>query len=284
MTVAELKTLLNEAKIEPWKGRGQNFLLDEKVIEKMIAAAGVASGSAVVEIGPGVGILTGRLLDRGARVAAVEIDPRLCAYLRGRFDKKDLQVLEGDALNFTNAVLAGAFGAASAGYRVVANIPYAITSAVIRKFLLEDPKPRSFTIMVQSEVADRVLARPGEMSSLAVLVQTLARASLVVRVPRASFFPAPRVDSAVIHIEPFSRDELSARFGPGWSAERLFRITKTAFGEPRKQIKNTLRQLGISEIKLNKAILSVGLSSGARPQELSVDDWARLYGALERHS
>jgi len=284
MTVDELKILLKQAKIEPWKGRGQNFLLDEKVIEKMIAVAGVASGNAVVEIGPGVGVLTGRLLDRGARVVAVEIDPRSCAFLRGRFDRKDLQVLEGDALRFANVALAAAFGGASTGYRVVANIPYSITSAVIQKFLLEEPKPRSFTIMVQREVADRVLARPGEMSSLAVLVQTLGRASLVVRVPRASFFPAPRVDSAVIHIEPFSGDQLSARFGSAWSAERYFLITKTAFGEPRKQIKNTLRQLGVNEFTLNEAIISVGVSPSARPQELSVDDWARLCVALARNS
>ncbi|MFA6604004.1 MAG: 16S rRNA (adenine(1518)-N(6)/adenine(1519)-N(6))-dimethyltransferase RsmA [Patescibacteria group bacterium] len=276
--------MLNEARIEPWKGRGQNFLLDEKVIDQMVAAAGIERGSAAVEIGPGAGVLTGRLLERGARVAAVEIDPRLCSFLRRRFDKQDLQVLEGDALAFTNAALAEAAGGSRSGYRVVANIPYAITSALIQKFLLEAPQPASFTLMVQAEVADRVLAAPGEMSSLAVLVQTLAQAALVVRVPRASFYPAPQVDSAVIHIKPFSSAELSARFGAAWSAERHFRVTRAAFQEPRKQIKNTLRQLGLSDILLNEAIISASLKPESRPQELSVSDWARLSIELAKRS
>jgi len=275
MKAAELRALLDEAGVRPWRGRSQNFLLDDGIVEAMTAAAGPLAGAAVVEVGPGVGILTGRLLDLGARVVAVELDRRLCAFLRRRFGGRGLELLEGDVLALSNDELRRAFSPPPAEYRVVANLPYSITSRILQKFLLEEPLPRSMTVMIQREVADRILAGPGDMSSLAVLVQTLARPRRVVDAPAGAFFPPPKVRSAVIHMEILTETGRRSFFGEV-SQERYFSLVRAAFAEPRKQLANSLKRLIQDGNGLNEALISAKISPSSRPEELTPADWLAL--------
>lgn len=268
--------------IRPIHGRGQNFLLDEGVVAAMVEAAGVGPSDAVVEIGPGPGILTVALLNRGAEVVAIEIDPKLCALLRHRFTGPAFHLLEGDALSFSNVELLGSFAGRDGGgdYRVVANLPYAITSPVLEKFLFHEPKPSRLTLMVQREVADRILAGRGDMSSLAVMVQTLGRPKKVLDISRHAFFPSPKVDSSVIHIDLKSRAELDVFFG-SLSREVYFAVARRAFVQKRKQLKNSLLEIAGSRQSLEFAFNEAKIDPMLRPEDLLPADWAALASALQ---
>jgi 16S rRNA (adenine1518-N6/adenine1519-N6)-dimethyltransferase len=277
MTADALRKLLEPYGIRPLRGRSQHFLLDERVVAEMVAASGVAPGERVLEIGPGPGILTDALLATGADIVAAELDQKLCALLRDRFGTR-LALREGDVLDMTNEKLALSFATGGA-YRVVANLPYAITSAVFQKFLLESPAPVTMTVMIQKEVADRVLAKAGEMSSLAVLVQTFVRVRRVRDVHAGAFFPPPKVASSVIHMERKTETELAAFFS-GCPQDRYFAIVRRAFAEPRKQLQNTLRGMTPDPVSLKKAFIEAKVSPAARPETLGIEQWRTLAYAL----
>lgn len=279
MRASDLRAQLEAYGIRPLKDRSQNFLLDESAVAALAAAAGVRPGEALVEIGSGPGILTAELLKRGATVAAVELDPKLCRLLRERFPASAFRLIEGDALEIANAELSRAAGAGERGYRVAANLPYAITSATLEKFLLGEPKPRSLTLMLQREVADRILAKPGEMSSLAVLVQALARPRRVRDVPAGAFWPPPKVDSAIIHMDLKNDAELAQQFR-NYPQDKFFRIVRAGFAGKRKQLKNSLRALSLPPEQLEKALTEAKISQTARPEELSVRQWSELVSKL----
>lgn len=276
MTANELKQMLANFGIRPIKDRSQHFLLDDAVVDAMLAAADVQKGECVVEIGPGPGILTEKLLAAGAHVTAAEIDKKLCALLRERFGDA-LRLIEGDALTVANADFAADAGA----YKVVANVPYAITSPLLKKFLLESPKPSSVTVLVQREVAERVGAKPGDMSGLAVLVQTYAKPKIVRRVAAGAFFPPPKVESAVLHLALRTDAELNEFFDTAEPA-RYFALSQAAFAEPRKQIKNTLRKLFPSDQALADAIFKAEIAASARPSELVLEQWRLLAAKGQR--
>lgn len=273
MTPTELKNLLAKYEITPIRDRGQHFLLDERVVAKMVEVSGAGENDHVVEIGPGPGILTEALLGCGAQVTAVELDRKLQALLIVRFAGKKLRLLAGDALSYPNAELA------DGPYRLIANLPYSITSAVFEKFLLAAPKPRTITVMIQREVADRILAGPGDMSSLAVMVQTLARPKWVVDVPPSSFFPPPKVRSTVIHMEVLSDGQLADFFG-SVPPERYFSVVRTAFAGKRRQLKNTLKKEHADPAVLEKAFSIAKISPQARPEELRPEEWLALVSSL----
>jgi len=282
MNPAELKQLIEPFGIRPIHGRGQNFLLDESVVAAMVQAAGIGPSDAVVEIGPGPGILTAALLNRGAEVVAIEIDRKLCALLRHRFTGPAFHLLEGDALSFSNAELLRSFAGRDGGgdYRVVANLPYAITSPVLEKFLFHEPRPSRLTLMLQREVTDRILAGRGEMSSLAVMVQTLGRPKKVLDISRHVFFPSPKVDSSVIHIDLKSRTELDGFFG-ALPRERYFTVVRRAFSQKRKQLKNSLMEIAGSRQVLENALIKAKIDPRSRPEDLLPADWAELVSALQ---
>lgn len=285
MTPTELHELLSSHDARPIKARGQHFLLDESVVQKMTDAAEVQVGDVVLEIGPGPGILTAELLKWGAEVTAVELDLKMGEILKTRFgEQKNFHLLSGDVLKKSNLSLrdAGSLSlravpgarrgnpAAVEPYKVVANLPYNITSKILQKFLLEDPKPQSLTIMIQKEVADRILAEPGDMSSLAVMVQTYGEPSRVVEVPPGAFYPPPQVKSTVIKIKVKSQKELETFFGQV-RPERFFGLVQQAFAAPRKQLKTSLKSFSPE-----KALDQAKISPMARPEELSVIDWLSL--------
>ena len=276
---AEVRRTLREAGLRARHSLSQNFLADVDVLEAILAEAAPAPGRAVLEIGPGLGILTAGLLEAGAAVTAVELDRGLAEQLRGRFAEEiargtddpgvpgALRLIEGDALDLPlTRLLPGP-------YHVVANLPYHITSPTLHRLLGEPPRPERLVLMVQREVAERIAAPPGKMSYLSVFVQYHAAVRIARRVPPAAFEPVPEVDSAIIVIDPFPADD---RLDPA-AEEALWRLVQAAFRERRKMIHNVLaRQLPIPADQVIAALTAAGIAPDRRPQTLAVGEWIRL--------
>ncbi|HEX2221360.1 MAG TPA: 16S rRNA (adenine(1518)-N(6)/adenine(1519)-N(6))-dimethyltransferase RsmA [Candidatus Limnocylindria bacterium] len=272
-TPGQLRRLLGSEGLRPRKALSQNFLTDSGALDAIVAAADVSPGDRVVEVGPGLGVLTRRLLAAGAAVLAIELDARLAAFLRrelGHLAAFDL--VEGDAL----AIDAGAIFPEEP-FKLVANIPYHITSPLLHAFL-EGDRPASISVLlVQSEVAERVAAPPGAMSYLSVFVQNVARAEIVARVPSRAFEPEPAVDSAVLRL--VARSEPTVPAGP--MREPFYRVVQAGFRQRRKQVHNSLsRELPVDRAAVEDALRSCAIDPERRPQTLSLDEWACLARAL----
>ncbi|MBI2410895.1 MAG: ribosomal RNA small subunit methyltransferase A [Candidatus Kerfeldbacteria bacterium] len=267
MTPDQLHALLNKYGIKPRREQGQNFLLDDQVIEDTINAAQLTKDDTVLEIGPGLGVLTQQLAQQAGRVVAVEQDRDMIPAL-----KKILKIFGNVELH--NADIR-TFHLAEAHlrtrqYKMVANLPYNITSWVMRYFLEHEPKPSQMVVMVQKEVAERMIAEPGKMSVLANAVQLYATAEIIRIVPPTSFYPAPKVESAVISIR-IRPQALSPE------PEALMRLVKICFASKRKQLHNNLQAgLHISAVQAKALIASIGLREDIRPQDLSIQDWEAL--------
>ncbi len=280
---AEVRRTLRAAGLRARHALSQNFLADVDVLEAILAEADPAPGRRVLEIGPGLGILTRGLLDAGAAVTAVELDRGLAARLReelaGPIDlgaadpdgPATLRLVEGDALDQDLTRLC------PAPYDVVANLPYHITSPILHRLLGEPPRPIRLVLMVQREVAERIAAPPGKMSYLSVFVQYHATVRIALTVPRAAFEPAPEVDSAVIVVEPYPEDD---RLDPVAEAG-LWRLVQAAFRERRKMLHNVLaRQLPLAPERVEAALATAGIAPDRRPQTLAVGEWLRLFEVL----
>jgi 16S rRNA (adenine1518-N6/adenine1519-N6)-dimethyltransferase len=245
----------------------QNHLADGAVLERIVETAAVVPGEHIVEVGPGLGILTAQLLQAGARVSAVEVDGRLAEHLGARFaGEPDLALVTADFLDLEVADLA------AAPWALVANVPYHITSPILHHVLAAEPRPARFVLMVQREVAERIAAAPGAMSYLSVFVQYHARVRLAFVVPAAAFEPAPEVDSAVLVGETQPR-RLDVR-----AEDELWRLVQAGFRERRKMIHNVLaRQLrGVDGARVDAALAACSIAPDRRPQTLSVEEWLAL--------
>jgi 16S rRNA (adenine1518-N6/adenine1519-N6)-dimethyltransferase len=256
------------------KNRSQNHLVDSLVLEDIVDIAAPTAGRRILEIGPGLGILTGALLARGANVTAVEVDPRLVGHLRTRFaEVADAGTLDLVEANILDTALTGLV---EPPYDVVANLPYHITSPVLHHLLGAEPRPERFVLMVQREVGERIAAAAGDMSYLSVFVQYHAEVRVARVVPASSFEPAPAVQSAVLV------GETRARRLDDAGEERLFRLAQAGFRERRKMLHNVLpRQLPqIGGDRLRDALEQVGIDGNRRSQTLSVEDWMRLADAI----
>jgi 16S rRNA (adenine1518-N6/adenine1519-N6)-dimethyltransferase len=270
-----IRRMLRGAGLRARHNLSQNFLADVDVLEGILREADPAPGRGVLEIGPGLGFLTGGLLATGARVTAVELDRGLVAVLHETFAAEVeaglLRVVEGDALDqdLVNLV--------PPPYEVVANLPYHITSPVLHRLLGEAPRAGRLVLMVQREVAERVAAAPGAMSYLSVFVQYHARARVAFRVPREAFEPAPKVESAVLVLEPYPVDDrLDAA-----AEDHLWRIVQAGFRERRKMLHNVLvRQLPVPAERVEEALAAVGIARDRRPQTVAVGEWIALAEAL----
>jgi 16S rRNA (adenine1518-N6/adenine1519-N6)-dimethyltransferase len=274
-----VRRTLREAGLRAQRRFSQNFLVDVEVLEDILAAAAPAPDRPVLEIGPGLGILTGGLLGAGARVTAVEIDRGMVSHLREAFALElaagALTLVEGDFLDEDLAALA------AVPYDVVANLPYHVTSPVLHRLLGGEagPRPERCVLMVQREVAERIAAPPGEMSYLSVFVQYHAAASIVRRVPRAAFEPAPAVESAVLALDVRAPDALGRL--PAAMEDSLWRLVQAGFRERRKMLHNVLpRQLPIEPATVAAALEAAGIDGDRRPQTLGVGEWIALLGAL----
>jgi 16S rRNA (adenine1518-N6/adenine1519-N6)-dimethyltransferase len=275
---SDVRAALKAAGLRARHGLSQNFLADPEVLEAILAEAtadepGGPAGppERVLEIGPGLGVLTGGLLATGAQVTAVELDAGLAGVLRERFEPAietgQLRLVEGDALDQDLGHLL------PEPYDVVANLPYHITSPILHALLGEAPRPRRLVLMVQREVAERIAAPPGRMSYLSVFVQYHARVRVAFVVPPTAFEPAPAVDSAVIVVEPYAVDD---RLTPE-EEDGLWRLVQAAFRERRKMLHNVLaRQLPVDAGRVATALATAGIDPDRRPQTLAVGEWLAL--------
>jgi 16S rRNA (adenine1518-N6/adenine1519-N6)-dimethyltransferase len=272
---AEVRATLRAAGLRARHALSQNFLADPDVLEGILREADPDPGDRILEIGPGLGLLTGGLLGAGAQVTAVELDRGLAAFLRDRFAEPiadgRLTLIEGDALDQHLVRLVGP------PYDVVANLPYHITSPILHALLGEPPRPRRLVLMVQREVGERIAAAPGRMSYLSVFVQYHARVRIAFTVPPEAFEPEPAVASAVIVVEPYDADD---RLSPD-DEDGLWRLVQAAFRERRKMIHNVLaRQLPVDAGRVAEALDAAGIAPDRRPQTVAVGEWLKLHEAL----
>lgn len=281
-----LRALLRELAVRPSKGRGQNFLTDRGIVARIADAAGVRPGDAVIEVGPGLGILTEELIARvgpTGRVVAVELDRRLAAHLReAHAATPTLRLVEGDVLRASPDDLLADLPAGTP-YAVVANLPYNITSAVLRQFLDNPRRPTALTVMVQREVAERIVARPrptpvgAPMSLLAVAVQFYGTPSIALRLGPGAFVPRPAVESAVLHIALRPQPPL-----PDAAIPAFFATVAAGFGQRRKQLANSLGAgLGLERAPVAAALAAAGIAPERRAETLDVGEWLRLHAAIE---
>jgi 16S rRNA (adenine1518-N6/adenine1519-N6)-dimethyltransferase len=272
---ADVRATLRAAGLRARHSLSQNFLADADVLSQILEVADPEPGGRVLEIGPGLGLLTAGLLDAGASVTAVELDRGLATFLRERFEapleEGRLRLVEGDALDqdLVNLV--------EPPYDVVANLPYHITSPILHALLGAPPRPRRLVLMVQREVAERIAAPPGKMSYLSVFVQYHARVRVAFRVPPAAFEPEPAVESAVIVVEPYDLDDRL----PAEEEDQLWRLVQAAFRERRKMLHNVLaRQLPFDAARVAAALETAGIAPDRRPQTVAVGEWLALKDAL----
>jgi 16S rRNA (adenine1518-N6/adenine1519-N6)-dimethyltransferase len=258
----------------PKKGLGQNFLHDPNAVEKIASIAAPGADEAVLEIGPGVGALTEALARRARRVVAVELDERLDPILRDRLRPyPHVELVYADILNCDPAVL---MGADAASYSVAANVPYYITSAILRHLLECSAPPRRLTIMMQAEVAEKLIAKPGEMSLLSVSVQFYARAAIAARFPPAVFYPRPDVHSAVVRLEVYPQPPVDA------PRTAFFAVARAGFSQKRKQLRNSLASgLHITADEAAALCAQANIDAQRRPETLTLGEWGALARAWQ---
>jgi len=274
---AETRGLINRFGLRAKKSLGQHFLIDRRVLGRIVSAAEVTAEDTVVEVGPGLGILTRELARRAKKVIAVEADSGLASAVREMFSQMaNVSIVESDILQVDPVSLLATAGyegeGASGSYKVVANIPYYITSPILRHFLEASLKPSIMVIMLQKEVGEAIAAQPGRMSILAVSVQFYGKPVIVGRVPSRSFYPTPKVDSVILRIKLHEQPPIMVS-----QTTKFFAVVRAGFSAPRKQLRNSLAQgLGVSPQEAAAVLGRAMIDSRRRAETLSLDEWARL--------
>ena len=261
-------SLLKRYDLRPHKGLGQNFLEDARALEAIVAAAEIGPTDTVLEIGPGLGSLTRYLAISAREVVAVELDEKLLAPLRAVLAPyANVRLIHGDILEVAPRDLI-----AAEEYLVVANIPYYITSAVIRHLLENKPKPRRIVLTIQKEVAQRICAQPGDMSLLALSVQVYGKPRIAAQIPAEAFYPAPKVDSAVLVVDIYSSPLIEEQL-----LDTFFKLTKAGFSQKRKTLRNSLASgLHISPVASADLLTAVDIDPQRRAETLGIEEWERL--------
>lgn len=268
--------LAQQYHLTPSRQQGQHFMIDRQVIDDMIRAAKIASEDTVLEIGPGFGTLTVALAEHARSVWSVELDTRFAPAL----DKlvtvyPSLHCVYGDIFRVWPEVSAQL---TDRQYKLVSNLPYNITSLVLRRFLEEVPRPSSATLLIQREVAERVVAPPGQMSILSVAVQFYARPKIIRAVDPSSFWPAPEVHSAILQLDGIGTDPGGYQAGICQiTPQQFFRVVKVAFAARRKQLHNTLAAgLQLEDGEAQTVLSEANIDPTVRAQDLTMDDWVSL--------
>lgn len=261
--------LLRQFGLHPDKRLGQNFLIDPAALNRIVEAASVSLQDAILEVGPGLGSLTRLLAIQARQVVAVELDSRLVPALEEVLAPyPNTRVVQGDILDLNPSELM----AGEPGYLVVANIPYYITSALIRHLLESNVKPQRLVLTVQHEVAERVTAPPGELSLLALSVQVYGQPRIMAHIPAGAFYPAPKVDSAVVRVDLYSEPRIPSGLLPDF-----FRLAKAGFSQKRKTMRNALAGgMHWSPQQAADILASIGIDPRRRAETLSLEEWEKL--------
>jgi 16S rRNA (adenine1518-N6/adenine1519-N6)-dimethyltransferase len=264
----QIGALLRAHQLHPKKGLGQNFLADPIALERIVQAADIPAGAHVLEIGPGLGSLTRYLARAAGQVVAVELDKGLLPVLAevlAPFD--NVRLVQGDILDLNPAELMP-----ESGYLVVANIPYYITSAVIRHLLETSVKPARIVLTVQREVAERICAPPGKLSLLALSVQVYGQPHTAARIPAGAFYPPPKVDSAVVRVDLYPEPLI-----PAGQLNDFFRLAKAGFSQKRKTLRNALAGgLGWKHERVQELLGAAEIDPQRRAETLTMEEWHRL--------
>jgi len=254
-----IKLLLEKHNLWAKKRFGQNFLVNRDILETIVKTADLSLADQVIEIGPGLGVLTTELAQKAKTVTSLELDTTLLPVLKETLAPyKNVQILNQDALKFSPAFKE---------YKVVANIPYNITSPLINLFLQADNKPSTMTILVQKEVAEKICTLNPNMTVLSLQVALFGRAKIIKKVGAGCFFPAPKVDSAILHIDLYKPTDTN--FVSTSTALKALNLAKKAFSNRRKMLSNTLADH-------KEKMLACGIAPNRRPETLSVSEWLKL--------
>jgi 16S rRNA (adenine1518-N6/adenine1519-N6)-dimethyltransferase len=271
-----IAALMRTYGLRPRKDLGQNFLADPVALDRIAAAADLAPEDIVLEVGAGLGTLTRLLAERAGRVLAVELDSHLVEILRSQLaGSSNVEIIQGDVLNLPE------LGLTHLAYKVVGNLPYYITSAVLRHFLEREPRPRLMVVTVQREVAERIVAKPGDMSLLAVSVQFYGQPRIAARIPAGAFYPPPQVDSAVLRLDV--AEQPTVALAREIDERTFFRTVRAGFAQKRKTLRNALSAgLGLSPGQVEERMAQIGLDPRRRAETLSLEEWAQVALALNR--
>ena len=284
---SQAEALLARFGLKARKRLGQHFLVEEDVLDSILSAAELSPQDVVIEVGPGLGMLTSKLAERAAKVVAVELDLGLVGVLRKRLRLfRNVRIVQGDILRLAPGRLLEddlETLASGQGYKVVANLPYYITSPVLRHFLEASWKPSLMVVMVQKEVGEAIAASCGKMTLLSVRTQFYSGPTIIAHVPRRSFYPAPKVDSIVLRLDVYSKLPIEISDTDGF-----FDIVASGFSSSRKQLRNSLAQgLGIASDQVALLLEKVGIEAKRRAESLSLEEWRRvweLFGASRDES
>ena len=272
--IRELRNFLYAHHIRPNKAFGQNFLIDLDVLLHIVEAAEIHADDQVLELGAGTGVLTRELAQRARRVVAVELEREMLSLLNETTrNYTNVEIMERDLLYVDPGEIFG-----SDSYKLVANLPYYIASPTFRHFLESANPPRLFVVMVQYEVAQRIVAAPGDLSLLGVSIQFYGEPKIVAHVPARAFYPAPKVDSAILRIDLKDQVPLT----PG-QRDSFFRLVQAGFSERRKQLHNSLAHgLHRKNADVQPWLLAANIDPSRRAETLSIEDWLRLWHEMEK--
>lgn len=271
----QMKEICRIYEISPKRSKGQNFLVTESIYDKIVTSAEIGQTETIVEVGPGLGFLTAKLAKKAKKVIAVELDDRLAEVLRIGIDSQgveNVEILNQDILKFNPENIGP--------YKIVANIPYNISSILLRTFLEAKNKPEMMVLMVQKEVANRIVAQAPDMNMLALSVQFYGQPEIIKEVKAGNFWPEPKVDSAVIKIKikqtKYSREE----------EKIFFRLAKIGFAAKRKMLKNNLcgglKLKGEERKKIEDIFEKLKFSPKVRAEDLSLENWENLFAELRK--
>ena len=276
MRISEIKALMKHYGLRPNKRLGQSFLTDPVYLQRIVQAAEIRTEEVVLEVGPGLGPLTERLLMVAGQVVAIEVDQGFIHVLQDRFrDEANFTLHHRDILKTNIATLLQPFSQNERlSYKCVANIPYYITSSVMRHLLESQAAPNMIVLLVQKEVAQRIIAKPGKLSLLAISVQFYGQAEIVDIVPAGAFYPAPKVDSAILRVRPYAEKRYAVE-----EIDFFWQVVKAGFRQKRKQLKNSLNA-GLPRFNANQitiALKRAKIDIKRRAQTLTIDEWVTLY-------
>ena len=275
--LARTKKLLRKYDIRARKGLAQHFLVDDAILDKILETADLKTDDTVIEVGPGLGLMTAELARRAGWVIAIELDNRLASILQKTLPYENIVVLNEDVLGTDPAKLlkdsAPHFPPQLSSYRVVANLPYYITSPVLRHFLEAKVKPEVMVVMVQKEVAEVICAEAGQCSLLSIAVQFYGKPNIVAGVPAASFYPPPEVDSAIVKIDVYKKPPV-----PVTDTDGFFKLVRAGFSAARKQAANSLAQgLGMPKEEVLVLLDKASIDPRRRAETFTLEEWAALF-------